>query len=103
VSGWICNFTACVLACFSAAAASAESSPDDASEDAREDDVSRSGSFTSDPDDPQHLLEAIQERGLERDSLSPVAPLHFLHETTDWAKKTLYDAVGLDLDKDSKR
>lgn len=88
---------ACVLACFIAGAASAESSPDDANEDARADGVSRSGSFTSDPDDPQHLLGAIQERGLERDSLFPVSPLHFLHENTDRAKKALYDAVGLDL------
>ncbi len=50
-----------------------------------------------DPDEPSNLLRRIEERGTQKDSLLPVSPLRWLHDSTDKAKQDLYDATGLNL------
>jgi len=49
------------------------------------------------PDEPSNLLRRIEERNTEKDSLLPVSPLGWLHDSTDKAKQDLYDATGLNL------
>jgi hypothetical protein len=74
------------------------SSDDDSQVDSEADgsrDVLGSGS-----EDPQNLLPEIQERRAEKDSLLPVSPLYWLHELTDWGKKSLSDATGIELGAD---
>ena len=58
--------------------------------------ASKSG-LSNDPEDPQNLLPAIQERGRQRDSLFPASPLGGLHDSTTQAKDKLYEATGLKL------
>lgn len=47
--------------------------------------------------DPSNLLQEIDKRGAEKDSVFPVSPLGWLHDATDQAKQELYDASGLKL------
>jgi hypothetical protein len=84
-----------------AATAGAEAGPssDDDSEVDSEADVSRDV-LGSGSEDPQNLLPEIQERRAEKDSLLPVSPLYRLHEITDWGKKSLSDATGIELGAD---
>jgi len=49
------------------------------------------------PDEPSNLLRRIEERNTEKDSLLPVSPLGWLHDSTTQAKQDLYDATGLNL------
>ena len=51
-------------------------------------------------DDPQSLLPEINQRRTEKDSLLPVSPLFWLHDLTDWGKKSLYDSTGIQLGAD---
>lgn len=50
-----------------------------------------------DPEEPSNLLPRIEERRTQKDSLLPVSPLGWLHDSTDKAKQDLYDATGLNL------
>ena len=74
------------------------SSDDDSQVDSKAD--IRRGVLGSDPEDPQNLLPDIDERRAEKDSLLPVSPLYWLHDFTDWGKKSLYDATGIQLGAD---
>lgn len=58
---------------------------------------SSSGSFGSHPEDPGNLLEEVERRRAQRDSLLPVSPLKPLHDTTDEAKNNLYRATNIRL------
>jgi hypothetical protein len=49
------------------------------------------------PEEPSNLLGRIEERNTEKDSLLPVSPLGWLHDSTDKAKQDLYEATGLKL------
>lgn len=49
------------------------------------------------PDEPSNLLRRIEERNSERNSLLPVSPLGWLHDTTAKAKQDLYDATSFKL------
>ena len=49
------------------------------------------------PTEPSTLLQEIDKRGAQKDSLFPVSPLGWLHDATDQAKQELYDASGLKL------
>ena len=84
------------LSCFMVATAGAEDLPAASDEDSRANYNDQPRGLGSDPEDPQNLLPDIQERRAETDSLLPVSPLHWLHESTDRAKQALYDAVGLE-------
>ncbi|MHC4287389.1 MAG: hypothetical protein ACYSSJ_03710 [Planctomycetota bacterium] len=50
-----------------------------------------------DPDDPQNLLPAGQEREAQKESVFRTSPLQGLHEDTDKTKQDLYDATHLKL------
>jgi hypothetical protein len=54
-------------------------------------------SFGSNPEDPQYLLNEIQERRAQRDSLFPVSPLKWLHDGTGRASDSLYKATHIRL------
>jgi len=58
---------------------------------------SPSGDQLGDPTEPSALLPLIDERRTHKDSLFPVSPLGWLHESTDQAKQDLYEATGLKL------
>ncbi len=49
------------------------------------------------PEEPSNLLRRIEERNTEKDSLLPVSPLGWLHDSTDKAKQDLYEDTGLKL------
>ena len=49
------------------------------------------------PDDPQNLLGHIRQRSTQRDSLFPVSPLGWLHDSATQAKQDLYKATDLEL------
>ena len=104
--------TACFLAALSAAAparalAESEASEIELSESVEQDGtqassaadaggVERTDSFDG-PDEPLGRLRQVEQRNKEIDSLFPVSPLGWLHDTTERAKNSLYDATGLNL------
>jgi hypothetical protein len=90
-----------LLSCSVAASARAEAEPssDGDSQVGSKAEV-RSDALGSDLEDPQNLLPRIHERRAEKDSLLPVSPLYWLHELTDWGKKSLSDATGIELGAD---
>lgn len=49
------------------------------------------------PDDPSNLLQRIQKRGAQKESLFPVSPLGGLHDSATRAKQSLYEATSLEL------
>jgi len=51
--------------------------------------------FSSDPEDPGNLLNRIQERKAQRESLLPVSPLKFLHDGTQKMWDAIYDKTHL--------
>lgn len=60
-------------------------------------DASSFQGLSQDPDDPANLLKNIRERRTETDSLFPASPLHGVHAATDRLKRSVYDAMRLDL------
>jgi hypothetical protein len=90
-----------LLSCSMVSTARAEAGPgsDRDSHVESKTDVSRDV-LGSDLEDPQNLLPNIDERRAQKDSLLPVSPLYWLHEFTDWGKKSLYDATGIELGAD---
>ncbi len=64
---------------------------------ARADAPSQGFAGLDDPEDPQNLLPAIEERGAQRDSLFPVSPLRRFHNLADRGEQRLNDRVGLDV------
>jgi porin len=53
----------------------------------------QSTSFGSSPEDPQSLLNEIQDRRAQRGSLFPASPLKWLHDGTGKASDSVYDAT----------
>jgi hypothetical protein len=53
--------------------------------------------FGSDPEDPGNLLNEVQERRAQRDSLFPVSPLKWLYDGTGRAWDSLYRATHIRL------
>jgi len=51
--------------------------------------------FSSDPEDPGAMLNGIEERRAQRDSLFPVSPLKWLHDGTDRASDGIYEATHI--------
>jgi len=49
------------------------------------------------PDDPRNLLRHIRQRSTQKDSLFPVSPLTWLHDSATQAKQDLYAATDLEL------
>jgi hypothetical protein len=49
------------------------------------------------PDDPRNLLRHIRQRSTQKDSLFPVSPLTWLHDSATQAKQDLYEATDLEL------
>jgi len=52
-------------------------------------------SLSSDPEDPQSLLNGIQERRAQREALFPVSPLKPLHDASGQAWDAIYQATHL--------
>jgi hypothetical protein len=73
-----------LLSCFMAAPATAE-------------DARPNAGGLNHPDDPQNLLGHIRQRSTQRDSLFPVSPLGWLHDSATQAKQDLYKATDLEL------
>ena len=80
-----------LLSCFATAIATA-----DEQEAGSSGGGSRS-SLSSDPEDPGTLLNGIQERRAQRDSLFPVSPLKWLHDGTGRASDGIYEATHIRL------
>ena len=55
------------------------------------------GALSSDVQDPGNLLPGIRERRVQKDALFSRSPLHGLHEVTGKWKKSLHEAIGLEL------
>jgi porin len=53
--------------------------------------------FSSDPEDPGTLLNGIEERRTQRESLLPVSPLKWLHDGTGLASDGIYEATHIRL------
>ncbi|MDH3900894.1 MAG: carbohydrate porin [Gammaproteobacteria bacterium] len=51
----------------------------------------------SHPQDPRNLLPHVRQRSTQKDSLFPVSPLTWLHDSTNQAKQDLYAATHLKL------
>ena len=68
-----------------------------------EEEAARSGgdgqanTFGSDPRDPSNMIQDIEQRRTQRDSLWSVSPLKPLHDVLDPAKDSLHDATRLRL------
>ncbi len=54
-------------------------------------------SISSDPEDPGTMLNEIQERNTQRESLLPVSPLKWLHDGTGRASDGIYEATHIRL------
>lgn len=54
-------------------------------------------SVSSDPEDPQSLLNGIQERRAQREALFPVSPLKWLHDASGAGSDALYQSTHLRL------
>ena len=53
--------------------------------------------FSSDPEDPGNLLNEVQERRVQRESLFPVSPLKGVHDATGKTWAEIYEATHIKL------
>ena len=81
----------CLLSCFTMVTAGV------AEEAARSSGGGHEDNFGSDPRDPSNMIQDIERRRTQRDSLWPVSPLKPIHDVLDPAEDSLYDATRIRL------
>jgi len=80
-----------LLSCFTMATANADEQGSESSGGGSH------SAFSSDPEDPGAMLNGIEERRAQRDSLFPVSPLKGLHDSTGKLENDIYQATHIKL------